>query len=107
MLTAARDVALNVARGEILGVVGESGAGKSTIGNAVMGLLEPPGRVADGAVRLDGARIDGLRGEAMRRIRGRRIAMIFQDPLTSLNPLATISEQLDHHHAHASRPHRG
>jgi len=94
VLTAARDVALNVARGEILGVVGESGAGKSTIGNAVMGLLEPPGRVADGAVRLDGERIDGLGGEAMRRIRGRRVAMIFQDPLTSLNPLATISEQL-------------
>jgi len=94
MVTAARDVALSVGRGEILGVVGESGAGKSTIGNAVMGLLEPPGRVAAGEIRLDGARIDGLGDAAMQRIRGRRIGMIFQDPLTSLNPLATVAEQL-------------
>jgi len=93
-VAAAREVSLSVASGEILGVVGESGAGKSTIGNAVMRLLEPPGRVAGGTVSLDGRRIDGLAGEAMRRIRGRRIAMIFQDPLTSLNPLATIAEQL-------------
>ncbi|HSH43860.1 MAG TPA: ABC transporter ATP-binding protein, partial [Arenicellales bacterium] len=85
---------LAVAPGEILGVVGESGAGKSTIGNAVMGLLDPPGRIAAGEVRLDGRRIDELDPRAMRRIRGRRVAMIFQDPLTSLDPLQTIGSQI-------------
>jgi peptide/nickel transport system ATP-binding protein len=94
LVTAARDVDLAVARGEILGVVGESGAGKSTIGNAVMGLLEPPGRVAAGEVRLKGERIDTLGARAMRRIRGKRVAMIFQDPLTSLDPLQTVGDQI-------------
>ena len=91
---AVNGIDLAVGSGEILGVVGESGAGKSTIGNAVMGLLEPPGRMVAGAVRLRGERIDGLDTEAMRRIRGKRIAMIFQDPQTSLNPLETIADQL-------------
>jgi peptide/nickel transport system ATP-binding protein len=94
VVTAARDVDLAVAKGEILGVVGESGAGKSTIGNAVMGLLEPPGRIAAGEVMLDGSRIDTLGQQAMRRIRGKRVAMIFQDPLTSLDPLQTVGDQL-------------
>ncbi len=94
-VVASRNVTLAVRAGEILGVVGESGAGKSTIGNAVMKLLEPPGRVAAGTVTLAGARIDGLEGEAMRRIRGKRIAMIFQDPQTSLNPLETVGRQLE------------
>ncbi len=93
-VTAARDITLSVAPGEILGVVGESGAGKSTIGAAVMGLLEPPGRVSGGEVHLDGQRIDTLPEGDKRRIRGRRIGMIFQDPLTSLNPLETIEDQL-------------
>ncbi len=91
---AAKDVDLKLHAGEILGVVGESGAGKSTIGNAAMGLLEPPGRVAGGTVTLEGQRIDTLGGEKMRRLRGRKIAMIFQDPLTSLDPLRSVSEQL-------------
>jgi len=94
VFVAAHDVDLTLAKGEILGIVGESGAGKSTIGNAVIGLLEPPGRVASGRVFLDGERIDNLDHGAMRRIRGRRIGMIFQDPLTSLNPVETIENQL-------------
>ena len=88
------DVSLSLQPGEILGVVGESGAGKSTIGNAVIGLLEPPGRMTQGEIRLKGERIDGLDDDAMRAIRGMRIGMIFQDPLTSLNPLQTIEFQL-------------
>jgi peptide/nickel transport system ATP-binding protein len=75
-------------------VVGESGAGKSITGTAIIGLLEPPGCIAAGEIRLEGERIDNLPYEAMRRIRGRRIGAIFQDPLTSLNPLYTVGEQL-------------
>ncbi len=85
---------LDVARGEIHGLVGESGAGKSTVGNAIMGLLEPPGRITGGEIWLDGARIDAVDAAAMRRLRGRKVGMIFQDPLTSLNPLLTVEEQL-------------
>ncbi len=93
-LTAVDRVSFDLAEGEVLGVVGESGAGKSLTGAAIIGLLEPPGRIASGAVYLEGQRIDQLRGEALRRIRGARIGMIFQDPLTSLNPLITIGQQL-------------
>jgi len=93
-LTAIDDVSFDIAEGEILGVVGESGAGKSMTGNAIIGLLEPPGRVAAGEILLEGRRIDNLPAEAMRRLRGRRIGAIFQDPLTSLNPLFTIGDQL-------------
>ena len=93
-LTAIDDVSFSIAPGEVLGVVGESGAGKSLTGAAIIGLLEPPGRIAAGEIRLDGARIDNLRYDAMRHIRGRRIGAIFQDPLTSLNPLYSIGRQL-------------
>ncbi|MCX7960815.1 MAG: ABC transporter ATP-binding protein [Burkholderiales bacterium] len=93
-LVAVDGVSFAIAPGEVLGVVGESGAGKSLTGLAIIGLLEPPGRIAAGEVRLEGERIDNLRGEALRRIRGRRIGVIFQDPLTSLNPLYTIGRQL-------------
>ena len=93
-LCAVDDLSFEIAPGEMLGVVGESGAGKSLTGMAIIGLLEPPGRVAAGEIRLEGERIDNLPAEAMRRIRGRRIGAIFQDPLTSLNPLFTIGEQL-------------
>ncbi len=94
VFTAVQDVSLSVEPGEILGVVGESGAGKSTIGNAVIGLLEPPGRLAGGEIYLKGSRIDNLDEDALRAIRGKRIGMIFQDPLTSLDPLQTVEQQL-------------
>jgi peptide/nickel transport system ATP-binding protein len=93
-LVAIDGVSFAIDEGEVLGVVGESGAGKSITGSAVIGLLEPPCRVAGGAIRLAGRRIDTLDPEAMRRIRGKQIGAIFQDPLTSLNPLFTIGRQL-------------
>jgi len=94
-LVAVDDVSLAIARGEVLGMVGESGAGKTLTGLAVIGLLEPPGRIAAGEVRLEGRRIDNLPHEEMRRLRGRRIGVVFQDPLTSLNPLYTVGAQLE------------
>jgi peptide/nickel transport system ATP-binding protein len=93
-LVAVHDVSFQIARGEVLGVVGESGAGKSVTGAAVIGLIDPPGRIAGGEIHLDGQRIDGLPHDRMRRIRGREIGAVFQDPLTSLNPLYTIGRQL-------------
>jgi peptide/nickel transport system ATP-binding protein len=93
-LVALDDVSLTIAPGEVLGVVGESGAGKSLTGSAIIGLLESPGRIAGGEIVLDGRRIDDLDEESMRRIRGKQIGAIFQDPLTSLNPLYTIGQQL-------------
>ncbi|GAP34794.1 ABC transporter ATP-binding protein [Piscinibacter sakaiensis] len=93
-LTALDDVSFDIAPGEVLGVVGESGAGKSLTGAAIIGLLEPPGRIAGGEIHFDGQRIDRLPYEAMRRVRGRGIGAIFQDPLTSLNPLYTVGRQL-------------
>jgi len=93
-LLALDNVSFEIAPGEILGVVGESGAGKSLTGSAIIGLLEPPGRIAGGEIRLDGQRIDNLPHDQMRAIRGRRIGAVFQDPLTSLNPLYTVGRQL-------------
>ena len=93
-LRAIDDISFDIAPGEILGVVGESGAGKSLTGAAIIGLLEPPGRIAGGQIVLEGQRIDNLDFDAMRHIRGRRIGAIFQDPLTSLNPLNTVGAQL-------------
>jgi peptide/nickel transport system ATP-binding protein len=93
-LRAIDDVSFDIAPGEVLGVVGESGAGKSLTGTAIIGLIDPPGRIAGGEVLLQGKRIDNLDKESLRKIRGKRIGMIFQDPLTSLNPLFKISDQL-------------
>jgi len=93
-LTAVNDISFAIGEGEVLGVVGESGAGKSLTGSAVIGLLEPPCRIAGGQIRFDGRRIDNLPYEKLRRIRGRHIGMVFQDPLTSLNPLYTVGRQL-------------
>ncbi len=93
-LRALDDISFEIAPGEILGVVGESGAGKSLTGASIIGLLEPPGRVASGRIVLEGQRIDNLPHQQMRHIRGRKIGAIFQDPLTSLNPLYTIGRQL-------------
>lgn len=94
VLTALDGVSLSISRGEILGVVGESGAGKSMTGLAILGLLEPPGRISGGEIRLSGDRIDTLSEREMEEVRGGRIGAIFQDPLTSLNPLFRIGDQL-------------
>lgn len=93
-VVAIENLTLKLEPGEILGVVGESGAGKSTIGNAVLGLLEPPGKVTGGEIYVQGRRLDTLPEESKREVRGREIGMIFQDPLTSLDPLKTIERQL-------------
>ncbi|OJY31003.1 MAG: dipeptide/oligopeptide/nickel ABC transporter ATP-binding protein [Rhodobacterales bacterium 65-51] len=93
-VTALDDVSLTIRPGEILGVVGESGAGKSMTGLAVQRLLEPPGHIAGGEVWLNGRRIDQLPEPQMEKVRGREIGAIFQDPLTSLNPLFSVGRQL-------------
>ncbi|MEM7214961.1 MAG: ABC transporter ATP-binding protein [Pseudomonadota bacterium] len=93
-VTAVDGISFEIFKGELLGVVGESGAGKSMTGAAIIGLIEPPGRIANGTVELRGERIDNLPPEVMRSIRGKRIGVIFQDPLTSLNPLYTVGQQL-------------
>ncbi|MGX7708546.1 ABC transporter ATP-binding protein [Methylobacterium sp. Gmos1] len=95
VLTALDGVSFEINRGEVLGVVGESGAGKSVTGSAVIGLIDPPGRIAGGEIRLAGERIDNLSPDAMRKVRGKRIGMIFQDPLTSLNPLYRVGRQIE------------
>ncbi len=94
ILRALDKVSFDIAEGEVLGMVGESGAGKSITGSAIIGLIDPPGRIAGGEITLRGERIDQLPEEKLRRIRGRRIGMVFQDPLTSLNPLYTVAQQL-------------
>ena len=94
ILVAVDDISFDIAAGEVLGVVGESGAGKSLTGAAVIGLLEPPGRIAGGEIIFNGKRIDNLPFAEIRKIRGREIGAIFQDPLTSLNPLYTIGRQI-------------
>ncbi|OOF24724.1 ABC transporter ATP-binding protein [Salinivibrio proteolyticus] len=91
---AVKSLSFTIERGEIVGVVGESGAGKSTVGNAVIDLLSPPGRIANGDVYLDGKKISGLTPNEMRKVRGDKIGFIFQDPMTSLNPLFTVEQQL-------------
>jgi peptide/nickel transport system ATP-binding protein len=93
-LRAIDHVSIEIACGEVLGIVGESGAGKSLTGRAVIGLIDAPGRIVGGEIRFDGRRIDDLPPARMRLIRGRRIATIFQDPLTSLDPLQTIGDQI-------------
>jgi peptide/nickel transport system ATP-binding protein len=93
-LVAVDDISFDINEGEVLGVVGESGAGKSITGSAVIGLIDPPGRVAGGEIVFAGRRIDNLAPEAMRHLRGRDIGAVFQDPLTSLNPLLTVGRQL-------------
>jgi peptide/nickel transport system ATP-binding protein len=94
LLRALDGVSLTIAPGEILGVVGESGAGKSLTGAAIIGLLDPPGRIASGEIHLAGERIDQYSEDQLQGIRGRRIGAIFQDPLASLDPLYSIGHQL-------------
>jgi ABC-type dipeptide/oligopeptide/nickel transport system ATPase component len=80
-------VSFTVAAGEIVGLVGESGSGKSVTGFSILGLVDPPGRIVGGSVRLDGRELVGLPAEELRKLRGRRMAMVFQDPSTTLNPV--------------------
>ena len=93
-VNAVRDVSITLSSGEVLGIVGESGAGKSTIGNAIVNLLDAPGEIVKGKVIFEGQNLVGMDDKAMRTIRGKRIGMIFQDPQTSLNPIMTIGNQL-------------
>jgi peptide/nickel transport system ATP-binding protein len=92
--TAIEDISIQVQPGEIHGLVGESGAGKSTIGAAIIGLLQPPGFIAAGTMQLGETDLRSLTHDQAHEIRGDRISMIFQDPQTSLNPLMTIEDQL-------------
>ena len=93
-VNAVRNVSITLRSGEVLGIVGESGAGKSTIGNAILNLLDAPGEILKGKVIFEGQDIVGMDDKAMRTIRGKKIGMIFQDPQTSLNPIMTIGNQL-------------
>jgi len=93
-LVAVNDISFKIKPGEIFGIIGESGAGKSLTGQAIIGLLEPPGKIGAGRIKLNDLRLDNLPYDKMRKIRGKEIGMIFQDPLTSLNPLYTIGRQL-------------
>jgi len=87
-------VSFTLERGEVLGLVGESGSGKSVTGFSLLGLVDPPGRIVAGSIKLEGAELVSLPDEELRRVRGRKIAMIFQDPMATLNPVLTIAEQM-------------
>jgi peptide/nickel transport system ATP-binding protein len=94
VLPAVADVSFEVARGEVLGLVGESGSGKSVTGFSILGLIDPPGRIAAGSLQFDGLKLVGAAPESLRRLRGKRIAMIFQDPMMTLNPVLSIETQM-------------
>jgi len=87
-------VSFRLSKGEVMGLVGESGSGKSVTGFSLLGLVDPPGRIASGAVRFEGQDLVSMRPSQLRRLRGKRIAMVFQDPATTLNPVITIGEQM-------------
>ena len=90
VVKAVNGVSFSVARGKIMGLVGESGSGKSMTGYSLMGLIDAPGRIVEGSIKLNGQELRGLAPEAMRQLRGNRIAMIFQDPMMTLNPVLRI-----------------
>jgi peptide/nickel transport system ATP-binding protein len=94
VLPAVADVSFEVARGEVLGLVGESGSGKSVTGFSILGLIDPPGQIAAGSMLFDGLELVGAAPESLRRLRGKRIAMIFQDPMMTLNPVLSIETQM-------------
>ncbi len=94
VLPAVADVSFDLSRGEILGLVGESGSGKSVTGFSILGLIDPPGRIAAGSIVFDGVQLIGAAPGALRRLRGKRIAMIFQDPMMTLNPVLSIETQM-------------
>ena len=94
VVKAVDDVSFTVRKGEVLGIVGESGSGKSVTGYSLMGLVDPPGRIGLGSIRLNGRDLRKLSPEQMRELRGNRIAMIFQDPMMTLNPVLSIAAQM-------------
>ena len=94
LLKAVDNVSFTLGEGEIAGLVGESGSGKSVTGFSLLGLVDPPGRVVAGSVRLQGRELVGLSNSALRQVRGREISMVFQDPSTTLNPVLSIGEQM-------------
>jgi peptide/nickel transport system ATP-binding protein len=94
VLPAVGDVSFDLERGEVLGLVGESGSGKSVTGFSILGLIDPPGRIAGGSILFNGEELVGIDPERMRALRGRRIAMIFQDPMMTLNPVLSIETQM-------------
>ena len=94
IVKAVEDVSFALQPGEILGLVGESGSGKSVTGFSLLGLIDPPGRIVAGSVRLAGRELVGLLPEELRRVRGRHIAMVFQDPMMTLNPVLSIATQM-------------
>jgi peptide/nickel transport system ATP-binding protein len=87
-------VSFRIAQGEVLGLVGESGSGKTVTGFSLLGLVDPPGRIVEGSIRLDGEELVGAPEEKLRALRGRKIAMIFQDPMMTLNPVLRIDTQM-------------
>ncbi|MEY3666073.1 MAG: hypothetical protein RLZZ153_2255 [Pseudomonadota bacterium] len=93
-VAAVADVSLTLSSGEVLGLVGESGSGKSVTGYSILGLIDPPGRVVGGSVRLQGEELVGASAETLRSIRGRRIAMVFQDPMMTLNPVLSVETHM-------------
>ncbi|MGL5117308.1 MAG: ABC transporter ATP-binding protein, partial [Beijerinckiaceae bacterium] len=87
-------ISFSVKRGEVLGLVGESGSGKTVTGFSIMGLVDPPGHIVEGSIKLNGKELVGLPEEELRRLRGREVAMIFQDPMMTLNPVLRIDTQM-------------
>ena len=94
VVKAVEGVSFEVKAGEVVGLVGESGSGKSVTGLSILGLVDPPGRIVAGSVKLAGQELVGLDNEALRLLRGRRVAMVFQDPMSMLNPVLTIATQM-------------
>ncbi len=94
VLKAVDGISFTLKRGEVMGLVGESGSGKSVTGFSIIGLIDPPGRIAAGSVKLDGEELVGKGAEELRALRGRRVAMVFQDPMMTLNPVLSIGTQM-------------
>ncbi|MFT0849604.1 ABC transporter ATP-binding protein [Achromobacter sp. F4_2707] len=93
-IKAVNGVDFTLHRGEILGLVGESGSGKSVTGFSIMGLIDPPGRIAEGSIQLSGDELVGMKEPELRKLRGVRMAMIFQDPMMTLNPVMRVADQM-------------